>query len=85
MLHKRRVWTIAQAESPEWLAAELTACTYCCCNGFRIGGYLFVNDATCADGAQEYAVLRSQGGARNCAINGAITACSMQRRIKAWR
>jgi hypothetical protein len=61
MLHKKRIWSIFPAESPEWLAEQLTQCTYCGCNGFRLGNYLFVNDATCADGAQEYAVLMPAG------------------------
>ena len=57
MLHKKRVWSIFPAESPEWLALQLTQCTWCGCNGFSLGDYLFVNDATSADGAQEYAAL----------------------------
>lgn len=58
MLHSKRVWSVAPAESAEWLAEKLTQHTWCGCNGFSLGGYLFVNDATCADGAQEYGVLR---------------------------
>jgi hypothetical protein len=42
------------------LAEQLTQHTWCGCNGFELEGYLFVNDATCADGAQEYGVLRKQ-------------------------
>ena len=61
MLHSTRIWSVAPAESPEWLAEQLTQYTYCGCNGFRLGNYLFVNDATCADGAQEYAALKLAG------------------------
>ena len=61
MLHNIRIWSIASAESPEWLAEQLTRFTWCGCNGFRLGEYLFVNDATCADGAQEYAALKQDG------------------------
>ncbi len=43
------------------MAEQLTHCTWCGCNGFRLGNYVFVNDATCADGAQEYGVLREDG------------------------
>lgn len=57
MLHSKRVWSVSPAESAEWLAERLTQHTWCGCNGFALGGYLFVNDATCADGAQEYGVL----------------------------
>lgn len=58
MLHRKRIWSFTPAESAEWLAEQLTECSWCCCNGFSLGGYLFVNDATCEDGAQEYGVLR---------------------------
>jgi len=34
----------------------------CTCNGFRLHGYMFLNDATCPDGAQEYA--------RHCGVGG---------------
>lgn len=61
MWHKRRIWQIFPAESAEWLAEALTQSTWCGCNGFSLGGYLFVNDATSADGAQEYGVLRKNG------------------------
>ena len=61
MLHRKRIWSIFLAESPRWLAEQVTQYTYCGCNGFRLGKYVFVNDATCADGAQEYAVLKSVG------------------------
>lgn len=61
MLHSKRVWSVAPAESAEWLAEKLTQFTWCGCNGFSLGGYLFVNDATSGDGAQEYGVLRRQG------------------------
>jgi hypothetical protein len=61
MLRGNRIWTIAPVESAEALAERLTQHTWCCCNGFRLWKYLFVNDATCADGAQEYAALKSCG------------------------
>lgn len=61
MWHKQRTWTVEAAVSPEWLAEALTQSTWCGCQGFALGKYRFVNDATCADGAQEYAVLRAEG------------------------
>ena len=61
MLHSKRIWSIFPAESPEWLAEQLTQYTFCGCNGFQLAGYVFVNDATCADGAQEYAALKLAG------------------------
>ena len=61
MLHHTRIWTIATVETTELLAEQLTQYSWCCCNGFRLGEYLFVNDATGPDGAQEYAALKSCG------------------------
>jgi hypothetical protein len=61
MLHKKRIWSVFPAANAEWLAEQLTQYTYCGCNGFQLSQYLFVNDATCADGAQEYAVLKPAG------------------------
>lgn len=59
MLHEIRVWSVTTVQSPEHLAQMLTEFTWCCCNAFRLQGYIFANDATSADGAQEYAVLRT--------------------------
>ena len=61
MLHSKRIWSVFPAESPEWLAQQLAQYTYCGCHGFQLGGYVFLNDATCADGAQEYGVLKPAG------------------------
>jgi hypothetical protein len=61
MLHSKRIWSVFPVESADWLAEQLTQYTYCGCTGFRLGTYSFVNDATCADGAQEYAVLMPAG------------------------
>jgi len=44
--------------SAEDLAEKLTEHTWTGCSAFELGGYLFLNDATCADGAQEYAVVK---------------------------
>jgi hypothetical protein len=57
MMHRHRSWSISVVTTPEDLASELTRCTWCLCAGFRIGAYLFLNDATSEDGAQEYAVV----------------------------
>lgn len=58
MLHSNRIWVVVDAESTEWFVQRLTQYTWCGCNGFRLSNYVFVNDSTSADGAQEYAVLR---------------------------
>ncbi len=62
MLHSKRIWSIAPAENAASLAEQLTQFTWCGCNGFSLGGYLFVNDATSADGGQEFGVLIQRGG-----------------------
>ena len=58
MLHKNRVWCITTVDTPEELAQQLADVTWVCCAGFEIGNYLFLNDATSGDGAQEYAVVK---------------------------
>lgn len=61
MMHHKRTWSVFPVPSDEWLAEQLTQFTYCCCSGFRLGKYVFVNDATCPDGGQEYGVLLRLG------------------------
>ncbi|MCA9086603.1 MAG: hypothetical protein KDA81_21245 [Planctomycetaceae bacterium] len=60
MLHNNRSWCVAEVASAEELAEKLTKSTWCCCQAFRIVGhpkYLWLNDSTSEDGAQEFAVL----------------------------
>lgn len=61
MLHHDRHWCVAPVESAEELARKLTEMTWCGCDGFELDGYLWLNDATSADGAQEYAVVKRAG------------------------
>ena len=58
MLHNNRVWGVYPAQSAEELATKLAQFTWTCCTAFELYGYLFANDATSGDGAQEYAVLK---------------------------
>lgn len=58
MLHSKRVWSVSPVESPEILAQKLTQSTWTGCTAMEFRGYLFANDATSPDGAQEYAVLK---------------------------
>jgi hypothetical protein len=62
MFHSDRVWCVSPIASAEELAHKLTQTTWCGCQGFELNGYLFLNDSTSADGAQEYAVLKRDGG-----------------------
>lgn len=63
MLHKMRTWSLSTVESAEELAVKLTETTWCGCSAFKLpdAPYLFVNDATSPDGAQEYAILKPDG------------------------
>jgi hypothetical protein len=61
-MHHRRTFSVTTVESAEELARTLTEYTWTLCTGFRLGGYLFLNDSTSEDGAQEYVVLREPGG-----------------------
>ena len=56
-MHVRR-WCVTDVSCAEHLAVALTGQTWCGCTGFRFGGYLWLNDATSPDGAQEFAVVR---------------------------
>jgi hypothetical protein len=61
MLHSDRVWCVMQVAGAEELARNLTDGTWTCCTGFELEGYLWLNDSTCPDGAQEYAILKKVG------------------------
>lgn len=61
MLHKSRTWCVTAVGSAEELAEKLTQHTWTLCTAFELDGYVYANDATSADGAQEYAVLRRDG------------------------
>ena len=58
MFHKKRVWCVSPVGSAEELAEKITQHSWTLCTGFQIDGYLFLNDATSEDGAQEYAVVK---------------------------
>lgn len=61
MLYADRVWCVSELESAEELAKSLAETTWCCCQAFQIAGYpryIWLNDSTSPDGAQEYAVCR---------------------------
>jgi hypothetical protein len=64
MLHNNRHWVVGDVATPEDLAQKLTEHTWCGCNGFRVEGteYLFLNDATSGDGAQEYGAIKRLHG-----------------------
>src|SRR3954452_5417891 len=57
-MHDQRTWSVAPGASPENLAHKLTEYTWTTDTGFELDGYLFLNDSTGPDGAQEYAVVK---------------------------
>ena len=59
MMHAHRRFCVSPVQSFEELAWMLTERTWTLCSGFYVQGhenYLFLNDATCEDGAGEFAV-----------------------------
>jgi hypothetical protein len=56
-LHKQRVWNEPVEVTLEEFADKVTRYTWTTCSAWRVGEYVFLNDATSGDGAQEYAVL----------------------------
>lgn len=58
MLHRNRTWSLHSVSDAGDLARKLTESTWTLCTAFVLGEYVFANDATGPDGAQEYAVLR---------------------------
>lgn len=61
MMHEQRIWSVTTIESAEELARTLTESSWTLCTAFEHRGYLFLNDATGADGAQEFAVVKRLG------------------------
>ena len=61
MFHDDRRWFVTKAVSAEDLARKLTEMTWTGCTAFALDEYLWLNDATSPDGAQEYAVLKRRG------------------------
>jgi len=61
MMNDQRVWCVSDVTSPEDLAEKLTNHTWTLCTGFRLKGYLFLNDATHEDGAAEFGVVKEDG------------------------
>jgi hypothetical protein len=58
VLHETRTWCVTPKNTPEEVAESLTRTTWTLCTAFELAGYLFLNDSTSEDGAQEYAVVK---------------------------
>ena len=62
MLHKSRAFQVVNAGSPEDLVAKFKGdvSVWCGCTGWRLNGWLWLNDSTSPDAIQEYAVVHEQ-------------------------
>jgi len=62
--HRNRTWTVSDVESVEELAEKLSQGNWTLCSAFQLreSSYLYLNDATSEDGAQEYAVVKRLPG-----------------------
>lgn len=60
-MHGKRRFCVGSVASAAELARKLTAQTWTLCTCFELAGYLFLNDSTCEDGAQEYSVVKRAG------------------------
>ena len=50
MMHTERIWSVTPVTSQDELAEKLSQ-SWCCCTGFELDGFLWLNDATGPDGA----------------------------------
>lgn len=57
MLDPDRTWAIVDAASVEDLAHKLSRQVFSLCTGFRLNGYLVLNNSESEDGPQEYALV----------------------------
>ncbi len=57
MFHDKRIWKVASVPDAGELVEKLHNTCWCLCNGFRLGDYLFLNDAGSAE-PQRSVVLR---------------------------
>ncbi len=60
-MHSNCAWSASEVAMTEELAEMLVENVWFCCSAFRVAGhsdYVWLNDATSEDGAQEYAVGR---------------------------
>lgn len=73
MLHSKRIWSVTAVETPMDLAQKLTQFTWTGCQAMELQGYLFANDSTSPDGAQEYAILKPHEDGRELVQIESIT------------
>lgn len=84
MFFEERVYTLAERGDPHDLATDLTEYTWCRCNGFEHGEYLYLNDSTGSDGAQEYAVIRILNDRRDESGTGPVVGRLVESLTVSW-
>jgi hypothetical protein len=58
MFFEKRKYKVKKYDTVDALMDDFERCqTWCLCDGFKAEGVLILNDSTCEDGAQEYAVI----------------------------
>ncbi|MDB5388253.1 MAG: hypothetical protein JWM11_3899 [Planctomycetaceae bacterium] len=63
MFHHDCIWNVSPRANAEKLARKLTKTTiWCCCTGFALGEYLWLNESASPDGAQEYGIVKNEIG-----------------------
>ena len=58
MMHSKRVWCVTPKATPEEIVRQLKEHSWTLCTGLDLNGYLFLNDSTSEDAAQEYAFVK---------------------------
>jgi hypothetical protein len=62
MYFERRGYNPSPVSTAEALAIKLTQCNWTGCTAFSFGGFIFLNDASCEDGAGEWAIITTING-----------------------
>jgi len=62
VIHNKRTYCVYNVDTPEQLTDKLKSHSWTCCAGFRLQGYLFLNDSFSEDGASEWAVFKEATG-----------------------
>jgi hypothetical protein len=62
MMHSTRAHSIRDVSTADELADLLADHAWTTCTGFRLGGWLWLNDSTSENGAQEFAVVHEGEG-----------------------
>ena len=60
MWHRNRTFNVVDLSEPEELLEKLKEHTWTLCAGWRLNGWLWLNDSLSEDGAHEYAVVHEQ-------------------------